>query len=157
MTTPARSYSWAPFEVGHWRSLKHGASSPRKVRPLAAKLAEAMLEAAPWLRVPTFASAVLSWSTAEAHCILLRAYLDEHGLLDDKGEPRPAMSALNDAERRADRARQQLGLTPSAWAALYRTLTVAPDGDAIGIEALRNTGRLMLEATTSDDDGSDER
>lgn len=149
MTAPKRGYSWEPFQPANWRALKHGARSPRKLAPLVASLRASMVVTAPWLAVPAFDRALMSWATAEAQCELLRAYLDEHALLDDDGEPRPALAALERAERNAERARSQLGLNPVAWAALYRTLVVSPDGDAKGIEALRQTGRMMLEATTS--------
>jgi hypothetical protein len=152
MPGDARGYRWDPFEPGNEAAVKHGARSPRKVAPIAERLRHELATSAPWTTGAAFAAVVHSWSQAEARCELLRNYLDEVGLLDDEGEPRPALKALNEAERAADRARQQLGLSPSAWASLYRTLTVGPDGSTDSLAALRATGRQMLTATTSRDE-----
>lgn len=63
------------------------------------------------------------------------------------GEPRAAVAALDKAERAASRLREQLGLTPAAWAALRRAWS--DDDDAVvpgGLAALKQTGRAIREA-----------
>lgn len=146
--TPPGPWSRPPFEPGNTAALKHGARSPRMLAPVIAELRAGLATAAPWTMGPAFAPAVEAWASAEARVRLLVAYLDEHGILDDEGAPRPAVAVLERAERAAERARAVLGLSPAAWASLYRTMTTTPDDQAGGIEALRAVGRRMIEATT---------
>lgn len=51
---------------------------------------------------------------------MLRDYITEHGPLDERGNPRPAVELLLKAERLAMSARDALGFTPSARAKLGR-------------------------------------
>src|SRR5438552_3977803 len=49
---PARSYSWPPFEKGHTFSTKHGATSERRIRPLARNHRRRVLRRLrPWQKV----------------------------------------------------------------------------------------------------------
>jgi hypothetical protein len=52
--------------------------------------------------------------------LVLNAWLDVNGTLDEQGTPRPALSALKDFESLAARARQRLGLDPLSRAQLGR-------------------------------------
>jgi len=142
----ARGYSWPPFEEGNHAATKHGAQSPRRLAPIVAELKAQLLEAAPWCAPAAFAPAVESWAAAEAQCRLLRSWLDEVGMLDEVGEPRKALATLDRADVRADRARKALGLSPSSWAQLLKAMTVAPDGSADPLAALRRTGAEIIEA-----------
>jgi hypothetical protein len=58
----ARGYSWPPFEPGNGAAIKHGATSRRRVQPLADELARQCREVAPWVGVPAFAATVADWS-----------------------------------------------------------------------------------------------
>jgi hypothetical protein len=79
--------------------------------------------------------------------VVLRAYLDEHGLVDDDGQPRNAAGMLERVEGRLAGLRAQLGLTPLALGKLLATLSQV-DGDkgAEGLEALRRAGAELRAA-----------
>jgi hypothetical protein len=139
---PARGYSWAPFEPGHTVSLRHGAWSPRSIAPVAAELEEGLHATAPWTTGSAFTAARSSWSWTEAQCVLLRAWLDEVGLLDPETfEPRPASVLLNRLETRAMKLRAQLGLDPLSLTKLLAGLSsVNPAAAAGGLDALVAAG-----------------
>lgn len=119
----------------------HGARSPKVVRPLADRFATELLDVAPWAASPTFAGVVASWSWAEAQAHLLRAYLDENGLLQVDGKPQNAAVFLSSIESRLASLRTQLGLDPLSLARLLATLsTVQQEAAASGLDALRQTG-----------------
>ena len=147
---PPRDYSWAPFEPGNEAALTHGASSPRHVAPLAALIAQELVEVVPWVTSPAFAAELQAWAWAEAEVRLLRAWLDEHGILSDpdpaEALPRPALAALHRAETRAAKARTRLGLNPVAWARLLVDFSKAEGPAGATHQALQEEGRRILEA-----------
>lgn len=144
---PARTYSWPPFTDGNTAALRHGAKSPRVLQPIADQLAAGLGGLAPWTSAPSFAGSAASWSWAEAQAVVLRAYLDEHGLVDEEGQPRPATRMLEQVEGRLAGLRGQLGLTPLSLGRLLATLSQV-DGDkgAEGLEALRRVGAELRAA-----------
>jgi hypothetical protein len=144
---PRRGYSWPPFEVGNWAGLRHGATSPRVLQPLADRLAAGLGEVAPWASAAVFAGSVASWAWGEAQAHVLRVWLDEHGQVDDEGQPRPAVGMLAQVEGRLVNLRAQLGLTPLALAKLLAALSQV-DGDkgAEGLAALRAAGAELRQA-----------
>jgi hypothetical protein len=144
---PRRGYSWPPFQPGHTLSLKHGATSPRVLQPVADRLAAGLGEVAPWTSARAFAGAVASWAWAEAQAHVLRAWLDEHGLVDDDGQPRGAAGMLERVEVRLVGLRDRLGLTPLALGKLLATLSQV-DGEKgqEGLEALRAAGAELRAA-----------
>lgn len=151
MSSPARGYSWAPFAPGNDAAVTHGAYSPNRVEPIARELQAGLLEVAAWCSAPAFFPAVVAWSWAEAQCRVLRAYLDEVGLIDEgTGEPRSAATTLDKAERRAEKARRELALTPLAFAHLRTSMTTAPPGDVGGIEGIAAVGARFIDGTASD-------
>ena len=103
MGEPARGYSWAPFEVGNGAALKHGARSPRMIRPVAEQLLREVAAVAPWAARPPFAAELDAWAWHEARARLLRAWLDEHGVLDHDDAPQPACLGAAPCRRRAGR------------------------------------------------------
>lgn len=111
---------WPPIKKGEQLALKHGAFSPAVVDPVARDLAVMVLEQVTYLNDPSYDAAVRAWSRAEAQVLVLSAYIDKHGALDDDGVPRPALSALKDFENRAARERTRLGLDPLSRAQLGR-------------------------------------
>lgn len=158
-STPERGYSWAPFAPGHELSLQHGAYSPRRVEPLAEQMRTELVTLAPWLAVAAFAPTVRALALAEARCRLLQAFVDERGLIDEEGVLRvaPAQAMLDREERKASKLREQLGLTPVAWASLRRALTDDPDVRIGGLEALKQAGHALAAGTTpTDTDGDDD-
>jgi hypothetical protein len=75
--TPARGYSWPPFEPGNEVALRHGAYSPRRVDPLAKEIVDHLLtdpELA-YLHAPRHRWTVLALGRAEAQVQLLVEYL----------------------------------------------------------------------------------
>jgi hypothetical protein len=147
----ARGYRWRDFEAGNLVALRHGARSSRTVAPIADQIASELVTLAPWVAAPSFAGAVASYCWAEAQAALLRAYVDEHGLVTDDGEERPAVRSLERVERRLVGLRDGLGLTPMA---LGRLLSVAASvahatGDDGSREALLAEARKVLDARSS--------
>jgi hypothetical protein len=144
---PARGYSWPPFQPGNLAALRHGARSPRILAPIADQLAAGLAQVAPWTSAASFQGTLASWSWAEAQAVVLRAYLDEHGLVDNDGQPRPAAGMLERVEARLAGLRGQLGLTPLALGKLLATLSQV-DGDkgSQGLEALRRAGAELRAA-----------
>jgi hypothetical protein len=143
---PARGYTWAPFTAGHTVSLKHGAHSPRVVGPLAEQLEAGLNERAPWASAEAFAPTRAAWAWAEAQSAVLRSFLDEHGVLDEDHQPRPAVDLLGRVESRAERLRTELGLTPMALAKLLSSLSnVNPAAAAGGLDALVAAGAAVRE------------
>jgi hypothetical protein len=167
---PARGYSWPPFEPGNTvgRQFEHGNEaaltaghdSARKVAPLAQAAQAALVEVAPWVAAPAFAGTVASWAWAEGQAMLLRRYLDEHGMLDPDGEERSAVRTLDRVEGRLAKMRDQLGLSPSALSKLLATAaaTAQVTGDYASVAAIQAEGRRLLEARSAageDGDGQD--
>src|SRR4051812_35966051 len=81
--SPARGYSWLPFEKGHTLSMTHGAHSARRVEPIALELVAGLLDDRPELA--RYPETVWAWGRAEARCVLLAAWHAEHGLVDEDG------------------------------------------------------------------------
>ncbi|GAA2548140.1 hypothetical protein [Pseudonocardia hydrocarbonoxydans] len=120
--TGARGYSWPPFEPGNEAALRHGAYSPRRVDPLAAELAAGALDDPDLahLTAPGYRPAVWAWARAEAQVQLLAEHVERIGLDFGDHAVSAAHTALDRAERRAERSRRALGLDPLARARLGR-------------------------------------
>jgi hypothetical protein len=118
---PARGYRWETFEVGNVAGRRHGAWG-REVQPLADALATELSTEAPWSSRPAFAASVAAWARAEARCSLVGRYLDEEGMLDDEGKPRPAVALVVTLEASAANLRSKLALDPVSLAKLLSTL-----------------------------------
>jgi hypothetical protein len=145
---PARGYAWPPFEAENFAALRHGAHSPRKVRPVAEEIARALLEVAPWTARPAFEAVRASWAWVEAQLVLLRVFVDEQGMLDADGQPRPAVSLSARLESRASSLRAELGLTPQSLAKLLSNLAsvAVAGGDGDGLASLKAEGARILAA-----------
>lgn len=114
-----------PFPTGNTLSMTHGAYSAAIVGQEAAAVLGELAEFAPaWLQaVDQFE--LTAWATAEGSCRRLRRWIDEHGALDDSGQPRPVNDLLLKWERRAADARKRLGFDPLARAQLFRDRAAA--------------------------------
>lgn len=143
---PARDYSWPPFPKGHELRLEHGANSERHIAPVADAIAAELDVIAPWLNRPAFAPGRAAWIRVEAQLALLQKYLDEHGILDDEGKPRPSAEFMLRLETRAEKLRARLGLDPLSMASLIRLLTDAPGTDDDALDKLKAEGRAIIEA-----------
>lgn len=107
---PASGRLAQPYEPGNTAALRHGATSPRVVKPLAAEIASELLERRPDLE--RYPDALEAYAQALARIRLIRAWHDEVGMIDpDKGEVRAARS-LAQAEAATARLRERLGLDP---------------------------------------------
>jgi hypothetical protein len=142
MGTPARNYSWTPFEPGHEISLRHGAYSKRKVDPLAGELVAGLLEDRPDLA--GFPETVWAWGRAEARCLLLAEYHAEHGLFDEKGNVRGGQY-VGQFEKMAAHLRATIGLDPRSEAELAKVRADATHA-TFDLDALRAKGREVIEA-----------
>jgi predicted DNA-binding transcriptional regulator AlpA len=129
---PARGYSWPPFEKGNAAAVKHGAFSAQAREPVAREIVRVTLAepSVSYLGDASYAAAIWAWANSEAELLLLRAWLDEHGWLDEQGEERPPARLLNRVEHRAMRHRDALGLTPSARARIFRDASI---GKRVGL------------------------
>jgi hypothetical protein len=135
---PRRGYKWAPFEPGNDVSLKHGAGSrgqtnlSRTGMEVAQGIADGLLghgQCPPQLLWPQFLPQVQSWSRVEAKAKLLHDWLETMDV-EDQVTPKKAggespVSVWLAAERAAERARKELGLTPASWAKIQKDLGIA--------------------------------
>lgn len=135
----------SPIQPGHTVTLRHGAKSPRTVNPIAAELVEETVRLAPFLGEPTFGPAMQAWARAEARCLLLEQWLDEHGLLDEQGNPRPATALMTQQENLALKHRTRLGLDAASRAGIEASLTSTAASQA-SLEAALAAGAEALRA-----------
>jgi hypothetical protein len=154
VSTPARGYTWPPFTEGNEAGRRHGLYSARRAELVAAEvddLAERVADQYPW--TAGYGDERRAYARAFLDERDIRAYLDEHGFLDDDGAERPAVRALERFAARAARCRQVLGLSPMAHAKMLATVstivrrhperTGAPLSDSL--DALLSEGRRALE------------
>jgi hypothetical protein len=118
---PARGYSWEPFKPGNTKAMTHGARSERCITPLAAEIANQLMQEHPRLRDPAFRGPVLEYSRLQAQVELLEKWTDDHGLIDEEtGDVRNAAQFLLKVRKQAMNVADRLGLTPLAAARLGR-------------------------------------
>lgn len=134
-----------PFPPGNAVSVRHGAKSDAVVLPLAdAKLVE-LRERAPWILDVVDADGLRAYLVTEARCDLLRAYVNENGLLDGKGKPTGAAEFLLRCERSATDLRSRLGLDPLSRGRLGRDVAVAHAVADSAVRATAEAGRKIRE------------
>lgn len=106
-----------PAERGNARAVTHGASAELQLAPRVEELRAMIAELVP---VGTLADepaiTLLSWQLARIE--RANAYLDEHGLMDRRGVPRPVLKVLSTWENSAARLCDALGLSPTSRAKL---------------------------------------
>jgi hypothetical protein len=141
-TTGKRGYSWPQFAPNNEMAVRHGATVPRIVDPIAEQLVEGLLERRPDLE--RFPEALAAWGRAESRCLLLAAWFSERGLLDAKGQPTASAQLLNQSERLASEMRARLGVDPKAESELAQSQAQAA-ASVVDLEAIRAQGRKALE------------
>jgi len=128
--------------------MQHGAHSERRWRPLVTQLAAEVLQDAPWLSRPAFRLTVQAWSVTEAKAQIVDDWLNEVGLLDDDGAPRPAAALSDRLHGRAAHLRSQMGLDPVSFAKLLATFSAVP-GAEDELAALKREGARLIEARSA--------
>jgi hypothetical protein len=150
--TPARGYSWPPFQPGHTVNLVHGARCEKMIAPRAQALETAVMESAEFpdlVRSPVFRMSLTAWTRAEAVASLLYEYIA--GL--EPGEmmtPRLAgtrapVDLWRTAESHAAKLRGELGLTPTGYAKISRDLGLAGRAADEALERMASAGRQIRE------------
>lgn len=134
---PARGYSWPAFKPGNRAADKHGAYSPRLVKPIAERLRAELIAAAPWCGHPAFAFEVDALARVEAQIRLTWDALDRGADV--------SADRLDRLEARAHKLRSALGMNLTAWARALSRLSSAPDADSRTLDELREVGRQILE------------
>lgn len=134
-----------PYRVGEGNTLaeKHGASSPRRVDPIAQGImAEALADPSlEYLQAPRFGAAVLAWARSEAKVALVDAWVDgmslEEASASGQGRTSP-LELLRKYEVLASNHRSRLGLDPLSAARLGKDVAQARSADAAtALTALR--------------------
>jgi len=121
----ARGYRWPTATAGNEIALKHGAYAPRRVDPLARELVETVADVAYLQDDPSYRTSLWAWGRAEARVQLVSEWIDQNGMLDEEGKPRPAADLLVRLEKQAADARARLGLDPLSRARLGRDVTAS--------------------------------
>ncbi|MFB7842532.1 hypothetical protein [Microbacterium sp. NPDC056052] len=122
----ARARVREPFKPGNTAAVTHGAYSASKVAEVAEEIEAEAMDAFPLLSLDKFRWARRSWAHAEARCQLIRADLDSVGLKNRRGTYRASLLTLLHAEeRRAEKGRNALGLSPDSIARIVMNLRSA--------------------------------
>ena len=131
----------AAFTNGNLVRVTHGVYSDRRVNPIARELAEGLIVERPDLE--DHPAAVWSWARIESKCLLLEAWLDEHGFIDGEGKPTAPAQLVTRYEKLALNLRARLGLDPLSQAQLQTTRGQATLV-SYDIEELRARGREVM-------------
>jgi terminase small subunit-like protein len=129
----------AQLEQRRLAPLKHGATAGAlALSERAGKLADYFRDLAPVLSdsdAPTIALLAYTWARIEA----ANEYLNEHGVLDEHGVPRPVTKQLSTWENSAARLLDRLAMTPTSRGALgldlERIRVLAKPRDLSGLTA----------------------
>lgn len=121
------------FEPRNEVALQHGGYAIVKLAPRVAEIADGLRQLVPAGSAsdePTLA--VLAGVLARVEAA--HAYIDEAGIIDEHGQPRPILKVLSTWENTAVRTLDRLGCTPTSRAALGLDLARTP---AAAASALR--------------------
>jgi hypothetical protein len=152
MSEPARS--WRSEALEHnTRSVRHGVWSARRADAITAQVEElAEMLATQFHWTAPYQAERLAYARAVLDEEAIRAYLDRVGMLDERGNERPAVRTLERFAGRAAKCRHALGLSPMAAAKLLSLLSdvVRAHPDRLpehldgGLDALVQLGRDAL-------------
>jgi hypothetical protein len=121
---PAYAVRRPDFERGHLLSLKHGVTSERAITPVAQRVAQLLVSLAPALAA--YPLQVDLFSRTYAPLLLIDAYLDEVGMLDEHGKPRETqLKWRSSLVRQAVTQLREMGLTRKAAAELQLDVAAA--------------------------------
>lgn len=148
----------APYEVDNLAALKHGAHSPRTLRSRAAEIADVLAEIDPWCALPTFRGALDDLAFALAQLEVLRADMDERGMLTDDRQPVGSANYHQRVQGTVNRLRSEMGLTPVAWGRLVQSLGSGDVATATrSLEQLQEVGRELDRTVRALPGGDDDR
>jgi hypothetical protein len=142
---PARNYRWRDFEPDNTAAVRHGAHSARRWGPVADQIEAQLVADSPWLARPGFRLAVSALAVAEAKALLVDQFLDQVGLLDDDGVPRPAAALADRLHARAQALRDKCGVDPTSFARLLVSFAALTGGED-ALATLRREGAAIVEA-----------
>ena len=130
MGTPARNYSWPPFEPGNSKALVHGGSSPRAIAERAELVHAELLTVAPYLSEPKFLPSVSRYLNAAAREALLHEHIVSVSEEQGVGKvPSRVWEQATAAARLAAKLGSDLGLDPIGHARI-RALSAGADARA---------------------------
>lgn len=148
--SPARGYSWPPFEEGNTVAVRHGADSPRLVADKAQAVRALLLEKYPYLADDAFTEALERYVRVEARALMLNDYITEKVAKDGVEKvPATLWTEATRADALAQKCGQDCGLDPTGHARIARDLGFAKSvGAQFGtkkLEQLAATGRELRE------------
>jgi hypothetical protein len=147
VNTPARNYSWPPFEKGNLARLTHGARSARIYTPIAQDITAATRPHAPWW-TPADEPTVQAWAIEEARAQLLRLWLADRGseIDDETADVVGVSKQLDRIVTRCESLRSKLGLDPLSRARLGRDVAQGAAAASAAQRMADEAKRLAAEA-----------
>jgi hypothetical protein len=122
------------------RAVKHGAKATLKLAPRVEEIRRDLADLVPVATEADLpAVTLLAWQLARIEAA--NSYLDEVGITDGKGKPRPVLNVLSTWENSAARLCDQLGLTPTSRARLGVDLARMKGGNALAEHIAKNYGK----------------
>ena len=148
--SPARGYSWPPFDEGNLVAVRHGANSPRLVSDKAQAVRALLLERYPYLSDDAFVEALERYCRVEARALMLNAYIIEKAEREGIEKVPPTLwTEATRADALAQKCGQDCGLDPTGHARIARDLGLARNlGAQFGtkkLEALAASGHELRE------------
>lgn len=149
-TTPARGYSWPPFEDGNLVAVRHGANSPRLVTEKAQTVRAMLLARYEYLADDAFVEALERYCRVEARALMLNQYCMTKAAEEGVEKVPPTLwTECTRADALAQKCAQDCGLDPTGHARIARDLGFAKNlGARVGqqqIAELAETGRRIRE------------
>jgi hypothetical protein len=140
---PAFAGQRPPFEPGNPSKMTHGARAPGRLKPIAEGYLERLRAIAPTRREreDELAFERLAWLLARIH--VTEEWLDERGVLDERGEARPVLAQLSTWENSARRMMVELGMT---WRSRTQLRFVQTSADFIAAQEVQNALVLVIGA-----------
>lgn len=135
------------LSVGNRGPMTHGARSVVNLAPRIAELVDALAPLVPAVS-PSDGPTLAVLAGVMARIEAAQAYLDEHGIMDEHGQPRPILKQLSTWENTAVRTLDKLGCTPTARAQLGLDLARTPAAAATALREYLAGGRDELEVAS---------
>ena len=150
--SPARGYSWEPFEKGNLAAVRHGANSERLVSAKAQAVRSMLVEKYPYLADDVFTEALERYARVEARAWMLHDYvMDKAEREGVEKVPSTLWTEATRADALAQKCASDCGLDPTGHARIARDLGFArnlqAEMGAKRLEALAESGRELREGT----------